>query len=292
MRLPEKIDLHLHTTASDGTDRPSEIIERVREEGIDLFAVTDHDGIAGALEIETILRDTSPEELLFIKGIEFSCADEQGKYHILGYNYDAENENLKKIVHTAHENRIRKVQARLSFLEDKFGFTFREEDIAGLMRNHNPGKPHIANLMVKYGYADSIEEAMKGYLNKKKFPNSYTLPEDAIQTVLQSGGIPVLAHPCYGDGSQLIVGEDMENRLKRLTGFGLQGMEAFYSGFTPKLIREMLDFSEAFDLYVTAGSDYHGTNKLVPLGDTNLDSVAEAPDRLKAFLKKILTEIG
>lgn len=290
MRLPEKIDLHMHTTASDGTDRPSEIIERVKDEGIDLFAVTDHDGIAGALEIENILRDTKQEGLRFIKGIEFSCADAQGKYHILGYDYDAENEDLKKIVHTAHENRIRKVQARLAFLEDAFGFTFREEDIEGLMRNHNPGKPHIANLMVKYGYAESIEDAMKGYLNKKKFPSSYILPEEAIQTVLQSGGIPVLAHPCYGDGSQLIVGEEMEDRLKRLTGFGLQGVEAFYSGFTPKLIQGMLRFADDFDLYVTAGSDYHGTNKLVPLGDTNLDSVEDAPDRLKAFLRAILPE--
>lgn len=279
----------MHTTASDGTDQPAEIIRHVREAGIDLFAVTDHDGIAGALETEKILREYPEPGLRFIKGIEFSCRDEEGKYHILGYDYDAENETLQKVVQIAHENRLVKVQARIAFLEEEFGFRFADEDIEKLMQNHNPGKPHIANLMIRYGYAETIEEAMQEYLNKKKFPASYILPEEAIQTILASGGIPVLAHPSYGDGSQLIVGEEIEHRLSRLVDFGLQGIETFYSGFTPKLIAEMLRLSEAFDLYVTAGSDYHGTNKLVPLGDTNLDSMEDAPERLIRFLEKIFS---
>ena len=291
MNLPEIIDLHMHTTASDGTDTPEEIVRHVKDSPIQMFAVTDHDGIEGALEAEQILTKDPENKLLFIRGIEFSCRDPEGKYHILGYGYDPDNERLKKVVHIAHENRLEKVFLRLAFLKEQFGFQFHKEDIDALMRNHNPGKPHIANLMIKYGYADSIKQAMQDFLNKKKFPNAYISPEEAIETILASGGIPILAHPSYGDGSQLIVGQEMEDRLKKLLEFGLAGLETYYSGFSPKLIREVCQLAEKYDLYMTAGSDYHGTNKLVELGDTNLGTVSEAPENLKRFLSLMLERV-
>ena len=280
----------MHTTASDGTDTPAEILDHVREQGLELFAVTDHDGIAGVEEIRKI-REEDPEKskgLLFLNGIEFSCRDDEGKYHILGYGYD---ENAKVMIDTvsiAHENRLKKVEERLKFLKEDFGFTFAEEDIRALYRNHNPGKPHIANLMIKYGYAQSIEQAMKEFLNKKKFPNVYIRPDVAIQTILESDGIPVLAHPSYGDGDQLIVGDEMDQRLSRLVGFGLRGVEAYYSGFTPKLCSQMLQFADQYDLFVTAGSDYHGKNKLIEIGETTLDSVSEGSEKLHAFLEYVI----
>ena len=91
-----------------------------------------------------------------------------------------------------------------------------------------------------------------------------------IAIVLMAGGIPVLAHPSYGSGEEIIVGDKMDMRLKRLMEYGLHGVEAFYSGFTNKLISEMLFFADKYDLYVTAGSDYHGKNKMEELGDNNL----------------------
>ena len=105
--------------------------------------------------------------------------------------------------------------------------------------------------------------------------------------ILNGGGIPVLAHPSYGSGEQLIIGEEMDRRLRRLMDFGLQGVEAFYSGFTPSLQAEMLAFAEKYDLFVTAGSDYHGTNKPVILGETNLSSDTPIPDGLLRFLEKV-----
>lgn len=278
----------MHTTASDGTDSPAEIVQKVREAGIEFFAVTDHDGIGGALEVEQILSNDPENELRFVKGIEFSCRDDEGKYHILGYDYDAGNEELNRVIKMAHENRVNKVLLRLAFLKETFQFHFSQEDIDNLMKFDNPGKPHIANMMIRYGYASSIEEAMKNYLNKKKFPTAYISPELAIRTILQSGGIPVLAHPMYGDGSQLIIGEEMEERLKRLIDFGLEGVEGYYSGFTPKLITQILSLADRYGLYVTAGSDYHGKNKLVVLGDTNLEWAGEGPEGLKRFMKTIL----
>lgn len=290
MNYPDKIDLHMHSTASDGTDSPEEIIANVKKAGIDLFAVTDHDGIAGALEVERLLK-ADPENLSlgFIRGIEFSCKDEFGKYHVLGYDYDPSSEELNRVVSLAHKNRLEKVNLRLEFLKEEFGFTFRQEDIEALLKNANPGKPHIANMMIRYGYASSIPQAMHDFLNKKKFPNSYISPEMAIQTILESGGVPILAHPVYGDGSQMILGDELKERIRRLMDFGLQGVEAYYSGFTPKLIRQMIFLSQIYRLYVTAGSDYHGSNKLVQLLDTNLETVKDGCPGLFRFLDRVLS---
>ena len=281
----ETIDLHMHTTVSDGTDSPAEILDRVIDAGIDLFSITDHDDIKGAVEVST-MPAVQNGEILFIKGVEFSCKDEDGKYHILGYQYDETCPAILDVIQEAHELRIRKVGQRIEFLKEEFGFTFRDEDIEKLYHLNNPGKPHIAKLMIQYGYANDITQAMKDYLNKKKFRSGNIRPEQAVRAVLDAGGIPVLAHPSYGDGSQVIVGDMMDQRLKKLIGFGLQGVECYYSGFTEKLINEMLGFADQYDLYVTAGSDYHGETKLVRLKETNLDSVSDGSPRLIKFINR------
>jgi len=283
------IDLHMHTTVSDGTDTPEEIVERVKAAGIDLFSITDHDDIQGAAEAAK-MPAIQNGSILFMKGVEFSCKDEDGKYHVLGYKYDENASAILDVIHEAHEFRIRKVSQRIEFLKEEFGFTFQDKDIEEIYHNSNPGKPHIAKLMMQYGYAQSIPEAMQKYLNKKKFRGGNLRPEQAIRAVLEAGGIPVLAHPSYGDGSQIIVGDMMDQRLQKLVGFGLQGVECYYSGFTAKLTNEMLAFAEKYDLYVSAGSDYHGENKLVQLGETNLSDYPEWSPRLEQFIHYCLKQ--
>ena len=284
MNYPEKIDLHMHTTVSDGTDSPKEILAQVREAGIELFSITDHDDFKGCLVIRDILTDQDPK---FLTGIEFSCKDKEGKYHILGYGFDPDSEPVRKVVGRGHRFRIHKVRTRLEFLRDQFGFTFPEEEIEALFRQHNPGKPHIANLMVRLGYAETKEQAITDFINQLRFKSEYLSPEDAIAGILAGGGIPVLAHPSYGDGDQLILGEEMDSRLRRLIDFGLKGVEAYYSGFTAKITAEMLSFAEKYGLYVTAGSDYHGKNKLVVLGDNGLDRVSDGAEGVRRFLKDV-----
>ena len=280
----EKIDLHMHTTISDGTDTPLEIIDAVRSAGMDLFSVTDHDAISACGTIRQTLADGDPR---FISGIEFSCRDEYGKYHILGYGYDSEAGAIRSIVERGHNMRIEKTGTRLEKLRNAFGISFSEEDVRWLYANHNPGKPHIAKLMKKLGYVDSISDAFDKYLNHLGVPAVYIRPEEAIEAIRESGGIAVLAHPFYGSGDELILGEDMDARLRYLIPFGLQGVEAYYSGFARKLREEMLAFAEKYDLYVTAGSDYHGTNKTVRLGNTGLQDVGEAVEGLHQFLADV-----
>ena len=283
-----KVDLHLHTLISDGTDSLEEIIENVRKAELDLFSVTDHDSIKAGIMIPPMLETIEPEQrTAFVRGIEFSCEDELGKYHILGYGYDPAVPGIAEVVEDGHRMRMRKTKARLQFLQNEFQFQFTEEEIHELLSKDNPGKPHIANLMIKHGYAEDIKDAINHYINKKEFQNEHVRPEDAIRGILKSGGIPVLAHPTYGDGDDLILGEEMEKRLQHLISFGLEGVEAYYSGFSPKIQSECLAFADQFDLYVTAGSDYHGGNKMIEIGWTNLEDMAEAPPGLLRFLPDV-----
>lgn len=282
--FPKRIDLHMHSTVSDGTDTPAEILENVKRAGIELFSLTDHDAIKGCAGIQSLL---GPDDPAFLTGVEFSCKDEQGQYHILGYGYDPNSDSMQRLVQLGHSLRMEKLQARLAFLKSEFGFDFPQEALTTLLTMDNPGKPHIGNLMVKYGYTKTKEEAIKGYIDKLHVGLAFVRPEEAIEGILGGGGIPVLAHPSYGNGDQLILGEEMDRRVRRLKAMGLQGLEAFYSGFSRRIRQEVLGFAEKYELYVTAGSDYHGRNKLVVLGDTGLDAADAFPEGLEHFLDDV-----
>ena len=277
------LDLHMHSTFSDGTDTPAELLKNVREAGIGLFSLTDHDAILGCAEL---CGSIGPDGPSFLTGVEFSCKDEEGKYHILGYAYDPDSEAIRSVVELGHGYRIKKMNVRLEYLLEHFGFRFPEDEIRALYALPNPGKPHLGNIMVRLGYAQSKEQAIKDFINKVRVSKEdYVRPEEAIRGILGAGGIPVLAHPCYGDGDQLILGEELEERVGRLVGFGLLGLEGYYSGFTSLLTDQVLSIAAKKDLYVTAGSDYHGKNKLIPLADTGLDGEDELPEGLLRFLR-------
>lgn len=282
--LIKKIDLHMHSTVSDGTNTPSEILNIVRSAGIDCFSLTDHDAIKGCKAIHEILSDDDP---LFISGVEFSCKDEEGKYHILGYGYDSSASAICSLVEKGHLMRLNKIRERLAYIKEHFGFKFASDDISELLSNNNPGKPHLANLMVKYGYAENKEDAFSRFLNRIKIPSKYIRPEEAITSILSSGGIPVLAHPSFGSGEEYIFGEEMDQRIQRLMDYGLKGLEAYYSGFLPRLQNEILGFAEKYDLYVTAGSDYHGKNKNIYIGENNLDDIRDAAKGVHDFLDAV-----
>lgn len=279
-----RLDLHIHSTVSDGTDSPEELLPKIREAGIELFSVSDHDDIKAARILRALRKEDDPR---FLPGVEFSCRDEQGRYHILGYGYDENAPSIQAVVEKGHTLRMTKFRMRLDYVQKDLGFTFSEEEVQQLFAMDNPGKPHLAKLMVQHGYARSISQAIHEYINGLRLRDLFLKPGEAIQGILDAGGIPVLAHPSYGDGDELVVGDEMEARLRHLLSFGLQGVEAFYSGFTPRLRDEILSLAEKYSLYVTAGSDYHGSNKMIALGDTGLDACPSPPEGLLRFLEAI-----
>lgn len=282
----------MHSTVSDGTNTPSEILSRARGNGLDLFSLTDHDAIRGCAVIRDILKQeksagAEADWPRFVNGVEFSCKDEEGKYHILGYNYDIDAPSIRGVVELGHSYRMRKVHERLRFLEEEFGFVFSEEDKEKLLASDNPGKPHIANLMVKYGYAKNRSQGIREYIDRKRFGSEYVRPEESIRGILDAGGIPILAHPAYGSGDQIVLGDELDARVQRLKGMGLAGVEAYYSGFTPVITQQLLDIAARLDIFITAGSDYHGANKMIAMGDTGLARVSDAAEGLRRFLEAI-----
>ncbi|MBQ3381373.1 MAG: hypothetical protein IJG58_06395, partial [Oscillospiraceae bacterium] len=152
----------MHTTVSDGTDRPEELLPKIREAGIGLFSVTDHDDIKAARVLRTLREAEDP---LFLPGVEFSCRDELGRYHILGYGYDESAASIQAVVEKGHSLRMTKLRMRLDFVQKELGFTFPEEEVRQLFAMDNPGKPHLAKLMVQHGYARSITQAIHDYIN-------------------------------------------------------------------------------------------------------------------------------
>ena len=121
MSVPRRIDLHMHTSVSDGTDSPEEILRLVREAEIDVFSVTDHDAVKAGRLLPPLLQ---PDDPAFLTGAEFSCRDEAGRYHILGYGYDPDAPAIRQLVETGHRMRMKKVLGRLDFLQSEFGFSF------------------------------------------------------------------------------------------------------------------------------------------------------------------------
>ena len=277
-----RIDFHMHTLVSDGTDTPAQVLGHVRELQLEWFSITDHDAIKGSSSIPALLKEGDPH---FLSGVEFSCKDDRGKYHILGYGYDPEAEAIQKVTELGHRFRMEKLEARLDFLKSAFGIELPKEELDALYAMNNPGKPHLGHLLARLGYAENKDTAINNYINKARISPQYVHPREAIEGILQSGGIPVLAHPTFGNGSQMIRGEEMHTRILYLMDFGLKGLEAFYSGFGPEINRELLDYAERYDLYVTAGSDYHGTNKKIRIGQTGLGEEAQWPKGLRRFLE-------
>lgn len=290
MSYPALIDMHMHTDASDGTDSPEAIISAVKKSGLGIFSVTDHDTVLNCQVIRTLIQKDDP---LFINGVELSCKDEHGKYHILGYAYNATDSPVTELTAFTHSQRLQKVRMRLQIMENEYGMTFPQDEIDALFRLNNPGKPHIANLMIKHGFAQNREEAFANVLNKLRVKGITTItPQRAIYAILKSGGIPVLAHAVFGDGSQLLDEEELHRRIRTLKGVGLMGLECYYSGFTPKQQNMMISFADEYDLLVSAGSDYHGKNKMIPLGDTNLPDANAATPLLHDFLDRCLSLSG
>ena len=130
MTIPKTIDLHMHSTVSDGSNTPLELLVCVRQAGLELFALTDHDAYKGSLQMIGLLQEGDPA---FITGVEFSCRDREGQYHILGYGYDPESAPIRQVVEEGHRVRMKKVLARLDFLREHFGFRFPEEDLEKLL---------------------------------------------------------------------------------------------------------------------------------------------------------------
>ena len=273
--MPNKIDLHMHSTASDGTDPPLQLAETVQSAGITIFALTDHDTVAGAEQ----LKCHTPAEMKFVPGIEFSCRMPSGKCHILGYACDTTHPSFREALAQGAALRSAKLQKRIDFLREN-QICFPEEELERLRKMPSVGKPHLGNLMVRYGFAPDMQTAISDTLNRCPTHNSRIPAGVAVQAILASGGIPVWAHPLGGTGEKEVGKEQFGEMLEELMGYGLRGLECFYSKYPFAVCESLSEIAQNRGLLVSGGSDYHGKNKSVRLGTLNEENAGVEPGRL------------
>ena len=278
------IDLHLHTTASDGTDSPATLIKRAHGCGISVISVTDHDTVAGIAEARSLL----PCGMRLVNGVEFSSAvfgDGGFRCHILGYGIDVDSPAIKHAIDEGMKKRREKLYGRLNYIRSGFGISFSKEEIEELEAMNAVSKLHIANLLIKHGHASTIGEAIDRYMGKKA-PDDRIDAALAIDSIIAAGGVPVYAHPIGGEREERIDKNELYRRAEILHGMGVIGLEAYYSRYTAADRAPILETARALGMLVSGGSDYHGENKTVPLGCLDADGVRIA-DSLITVLERL-----
>ena len=249
------IDLHTHTNLSDGDMTPDKLIEDAIVDNVKVIAVTDHDTIKG---IKMIDKSKYPN-IDIINGIEFSAKVPVGRLHILGYGIYLDNEELNEGVEKLRVSNINTMLELIKQLEIDFGIVFRDEDIDFMIENNNNlGRPHVAKLLIDYGYVQTVQEAFDKYLitsydklGDRKKGISY---QECIRLIKNAGGIPILAHPHTLKMDRV----ELEEFLVKLIECGLEGIEVYHSNIKDEDREFYLKLADKYNLLVSGGTDYHG----------------------------------
>lgn len=262
-----KTDLHIHSNYSDGSDSINELLKKIKRANIDFFALTDHDTVEGCREIEKF----HPRG--FIPGVELTCICDQIKCHILGLGVNIDNPELIKLINEGKILRRKKLETRIKYLKDRWNIELNKEELEWLYSRKSVVKTHLANILVKRELANNNIDAMKKYLDGCKTGNTRFDGQEAINIIKHAGGIAIWAHPLGGEGEKHLTEKEFLQRLDTMKNFGIQGLECYYSRYNSKEIKFLVDCAKKNNLQITAGSDYHGKNKDIPLGklsSTNL----------------------
>ncbi|MGN0631042.1 MAG: PHP domain-containing protein [Ruminococcus sp.] len=246
------IDLHMHSTCSDGQDKPEKLVELAASAGIKVMALTDHDTING---LERAKNAAEKQGLDFIPGIEIGSQGGR-ELHILGYGIDPRDKSLRDFY---EGNRVHRLARRDRFIEmlNKAGVPITLEKICSVNDGKSTGRPHIARTLVEMGYADSVDDAFVKYLQTPEF-YSMERPKprsaDSINMIRNAGGTAVLAHPY----TLRLDDKAFRELLERLISEGLRGIECYYSRHTMEQTAYYRSIAEEYGLIYTCGSDYHG----------------------------------
>lgn len=253
------IDLHIHSRASDGTLSPAEIIALASGLNLGAISITDHDSIAGSREA---LLCGIPDSLGFLTGVEISAEPPPsypgaGSIHILGYGFRLDDPELNRSLEKLQDSRRGRnpeIIARLN----KLGIAIRIEEVEREAADGQPGRPHIAKLLIKKGVAKSMDDAFDRYLGNGRpaYVDKFRIEfSQAIELINAAGGIPVLAHPCL---LELERADQLEDLLQEMMSMGLKGLEVYYPLNTPQQTMQYSDLAARHRLLMTGGTDFHG----------------------------------
>jgi len=284
MRLPalSSVDLHCHTTASDGLRTPAGLVGYAAERSVSVIGLCDHDTTGGVAEaIDTGLR----LGVEVIPGVELSSEIDGLQAHILGYFIDPGSESLQREfawMNATRQTRIQQICANLNAA----GIPIDQDEVFALSQGGTIGRPHVARVLVANGYAESVSDAFARYLTRGR--PGYALsekitPEGAITAIRNAGGVAVLAHPWSTKQPRVAV--------ERLAPAGLTGVECYYGEYEPMVQNELASLAHDFDLLATGGSDYHGEGvKSVDLGGVFVPP--ESVGQLRNAANAVRAEIG
>jgi predicted metal-dependent phosphoesterase TrpH len=262
--MAEYVDLHCHSTASDGTLPPAEVVRLAKQSGLTGLALTDHDTIGG---VEAAAAEAQRVGLDFLPGIEISCEyPPPGTMHILGYGVDPTSPTLRDLTRRlleGRDNRNPRIIQKLNELGVSITMREVEEEAKATAADSNKpiGRPHIAAVLLRKGYVSSIKQAFDKYLAQggaAYFDKERLTMREAMDLIRQSGGMPVLAHPV-----QLRTQNDseLERVVKDLVDLGLVGLEVIHSDHDQRMVDTYTHLATTYGLLKTGGSDFHGTNK-------------------------------
>lgn len=254
--MEKRIDLHIHTTASDGSTTPTETVALAKELGLSAIAITDHDTIAGVKEALDAGNTLGVE---VIPGIEVSADYRGNKAHIVGLFVDPDREDLRPVLEWSVTERDMRNEKIVGAMQAD-GIDISMEVLKSRHPDSVLGRPHMAEYLMEKGYVSSVKEAFDKYLGEGGlyYRDKERIPlELAVQTIRASGGIAILAHPLdYGYSE-----EELYCFLQAGKDAGCAGLEAYYSDHTPEEQQMLLALAPSFGLAVSGGSDYHGTRK-------------------------------
>lgn len=252
-----KVDLHIHSTFSDGEYTPSQILEMCDKLKLDMFAITDHNNLGGSKEVMQLKRNSN---IKIISGIELNAkAPANVTKHILGYDFDLEDTSLNEITKAIMEDNVRRIKSIISELYSNFGIKFKDEDVEGLfVPGKNIGRPEVAKLCLKYGYVQNVEEAFSRLLDpiRDKVVKRKMIPTDkeCIKYITKAGGIACLAHPVSLNKSV----DELRQYIFELMEVGLSAVEVYHSSNPEKLVYELEKMQKEYGFLTSVGSDYHG----------------------------------
>ena len=249
------VDFHTHSTCSDGTMTPTELVLHAEKSGLSAFALTDHDSVDGIKEAQAAAERCNID---FIPGIEFSAADDT-ETHIIGLFIDPENETLLSTIQKLKDSRRRRMED-VCFKLRKLGFDITHDEALEIAGGNFVGRAHIARLMMNKGYCQTIKECFDKYtgLGKPAYSEKIELTaEEAVRAIRASGGLAFLAH-LNQTGYDIPMLEELLTKLKNA---GLTGIEGYYPEYTPEHIAEYRALAERLNLAIGGGSDFHADMK-------------------------------
>ena len=261
------IDLHTHTTSSDGTDTPRELVNKAIVQGLEVLGISDHDTTSGWQEATESLRGN----LKLALGAEISCLTDDGiSVHMLGLLFDPLHQEMQTVLEETRDGRLPRMRKMIQKMQAE-GFDISIEDVEKAMpAGATMGRPHLADALVNKRIVKSRDEAFTDLLhNESRFYVSHAAPTpiEAVKLIRRAGGVAVIAHPFASRRGQILATKDFTD----LVNAGLNGIEVDHRDHNPSERAMLRVIATELDLVITGSSDYHGTGKLNSLAENHTD---------------------